>query len=409
MGKGAIMLSFVALLTMAQMLGHRTAMAAEKRANMVTILSIDGGGIRGIIPATILAHLEAKLQELDGPDARIADYFDVMAGTSTGGLMTAMLTASNKDNRPLYAAKDINPFYREHGPRIFPAFSRNNFLKNLGGPKYDGRYLRGLVKRLLGNKTMNQTLTCTIIPTFDIKRLQPVMFTTTDAKANASKNALLSDVCLGTSAAPTYLPPYYFETKDEAGNIWRYNLIDGGVAANNPTMIALTHVSKEILTGSVQFKKMEPLDTKRMLILSLGTGAAKNEEKYDCAKASSWGVLSWVFYNGNSPLIDIYGAAGADMVDIHISTLFQSIQAERNYLRIQDDKLTGASSFVDIATSENMEMLEQIGLNLLKKSVSRVNLDTGRYEAVQGEGTNGEALTRFAKMLSDERKSRKTH
>lgn len=200
-------------------------------------------------------------------------------------------------------------------------------------------------------------------------------------------------------------------------------------------MIALTHVSKEILTGSVQFKKMEPLDTKRMLILSLGTGAAKNEEKYDCAKASSWGVLSWVFYNGNSPLIDIYGAAGADMVDIHISTLFQSIQAERNYLRIQvlikspqkksvyhlcsmdtdffktwqDDKLTGASSFVDIATSENMEMLEQIGLNLLKKSVSRVNLDTGRYEAVQGEGTNGEALTRFAKMLSDERKSRKTH
>nr|GMD25355.1 patatin-like protein 2 [Ipomoea batatas] len=67
-------------------------------------------------------HLKAKLQELDGPDARIADYFDIVARTSTGGLMTTMLTASNKDNRPLYAAKDINPFYREHGPRIFTAF-----------------------------------------------------------------------------------------------------------------------------------------------------------------------------------------------------------------------------------------------------------------------------------------------
>lgn len=99
--------------------------------------------------------------------------------------------------------------------------------------------------------------------------------------------------------------------------------------------MAITHISKEILTGSVQFKNMEAMDTKRMLVLSLGTGAAKNDERYDAAKASTWGVLSWVFYNGNSPLIDIYGAAGADMVDIHVSTLFQSIQAERNYLRIQ--------------------------------------------------------------------------
>lgn len=71
--------------------------------------------------------------------------------------------------------------------------------------------------------------------------------------------------------------------------------------------------------------------------------------------------------------------------------------------------LTGASSFVDIATSENMDMLEQIGLNLLKKPVSRVNLDTGRTEEVQGEGTNEEALARFAKLLSDERKSRRTN
>ena len=89
--------------------------------SIVTVLSIDGGGVRGIIPGTILAFLEAKLQELDGPDARVADYFDVVAGTSTGGLVTAMLTAHDKEGRPLFADKDINDFYLRHSPKIFPA------------------------------------------------------------------------------------------------------------------------------------------------------------------------------------------------------------------------------------------------------------------------------------------------
>jgi patatin-like phospholipase/acyl hydrolase len=87
----------------------------------ITVLSIDGGGVRGIIPGTILAFLEEKLQELDGPDARISDYFDVIAGTSTGGLVTAMLTAPDADGRPLFAAKDINDFYLKHCPSIFPS------------------------------------------------------------------------------------------------------------------------------------------------------------------------------------------------------------------------------------------------------------------------------------------------
>ncbi|KAA8528560.1 hypothetical protein F0562_035915 [Nyssa sinensis] len=88
--------------------------------NLVTILSIDGGGIRGISPATILAFLEAQLEELDGEEARLADYFNVIAGTSTGGLVTAMWTAPDENDRPLYAAKDLKPFYLENCPKIFP-------------------------------------------------------------------------------------------------------------------------------------------------------------------------------------------------------------------------------------------------------------------------------------------------
>ncbi|GKU93343.1 hypothetical protein SLEP1_g6944 [Rubroshorea leprosula] len=89
--------------------------------NVITILSIDGGGIRGIIAGVILAYLESELQKLDGKGSRIADYFHVIAGTSTGGLITAMLTAPNENTRrPLFAAKDIKDFYLTHCPDIFP-------------------------------------------------------------------------------------------------------------------------------------------------------------------------------------------------------------------------------------------------------------------------------------------------
>ncbi|KAG8384420.1 hypothetical protein BUALT_Bualt04G0116100 [Buddleja alternifolia] len=86
------------------------ASTAQIKGRMVSILSIDGGGSKGIIPGRILDNLEYKLQDLDGPNARIADYFDVIAGTSTGGLITAMLAAPGKDNRPLFPAKNITSF-----------------------------------------------------------------------------------------------------------------------------------------------------------------------------------------------------------------------------------------------------------------------------------------------------------
>lgn len=214
----------VTILSTALLLSPPPLMAiASTRGRMATVLSIDGGGVRGIIPGIILAFLEAKLQEIDGKNARIADYFDVVAGTSTGGLIATMITAPDDNNRPLYDAKEIANFYIEHSPKIFPDSSRINFVKSIpsffGGPKYDGKYLASLVKRILGDLTVAQTITNVVIPTFDIKRLQPILFTTNDAKANESKNALLSDVCLSTSAAPTFLPPHYFETIDAGGEI----------------------------------------------------------------------------------------------------------------------------------------------------------------------------------------------
>ena len=388
-------------------------LAKFEKGKKITILSIDGGGIRGIIPGTILAFLESKLQELDGPDARVADYFDVIAGTSTGGLVTSMLTAPNENNRPLYAAKDLTRFYIEHGPKIFP--QRNHFLSSavnmfgkVMGPKYDGKYLRSLINRLLGDITLKETLTQVIIPAFDIKLLQPVIFSTLDAKWDALKNPKLADVCISTSAAPTFLPGHEFQTKDSKGNTRNFDMVDGGVAANNPTLAALTHVTKEmsILRKRSELLKIKPMEAKRMLILSLGTGVAKNDEKYSAAMSSKWGMIGWIYHRGATPIVDIFSDASADMVDYHISSIFQSEHNDRNYLRIQDDTLSGDVSSVDIATQQNLLKLIEVGESLLKKPLSRVNLESGKFEALDGEGTNEKALAEFAQMLSDERKLR---
>jgi patatin-like phospholipase/acyl hydrolase len=107
----------------------------------------------------------------------------------------------------------------------------------LRGPKYYGNFLHSIVKEKLGDTRLHQTLTNIVIPTFDIKRLQPTIFSSYKVKNNPLTDALLSDICIGTSAAPTYLPAHYFETKDPSGKVREFNLIDGGVAANNPVCL----------------------------------------------------------------------------------------------------------------------------------------------------------------------------
>ncbi|KAK9946546.1 hypothetical protein M0R45_012007 [Rubus argutus] len=297
--------------------------------NLITVLSIDGGGIRG---------------------------------TSTGGLVTAMLTTPDENNRPLFAAKDIKDFYLNHGPKIFPQNPWSPFphvikiIKSLVGPKYDGKYLHRLVRERLGDKKLHQTLTNVVIPTFDIKNLQPTIFSSFEIKKKPSFDALLSDISIATSAAPTYFPAHYFETEDAEGKVREFNLVDGGVAANNPTLVAIGEVTKEIIKGSSDFFPIKPMD--------YGSG-------------------------GSTPIINIYTHGSADMVDLHLSVVFQALHSEKNYLRIQDDTLSGQVSSVDIATKKNLNDLVEVGEGLLKKPVSRVNLENGRFEASNHE-TNEE-------------------
>ncbi|XP_010270650.1 PREDICTED: patatin-like protein 2 [Nelumbo nucifera] len=380
---------------------------------MVTVLSIDGGGVRGLIPGTILAFLESQLQKLDGAEARLADYFDVIAGTSTGGLITSMLTAPNSNNRPLYAAKDINAFYLQHCPKIFPRNrgslgSAMSLMGAVMGPKFDGVYLRSLLQETLGETRLHQTLSTVVIPTFDLKLLRPVIFSTYEAKRDVGKDALLSDICIGTSAAPTYFPAHHFKTKDAQAKTKSFNLIDGGVAANNPALVAMSEITKEIIMGNRDFFPINPLAYHgKYLVISLGTGAPKLEGKYNAVVASKWGLVGWMYHGHRAkPLIDCYARGSADLVDLHASVLFQALRSQNNYLRIEDDSLVGDAVSVDISTKDNMENLIKMGKELLKKPVYRVNVETGLNEEVKGEGTNEESLTRFAKLLSGERRLR---
>ncbi|CAN7016269.1 unnamed protein product [Brassica rapa subsp. trilocularis] len=244
------------------------------------LVLLDGGGIRGTISGVILACLEKQLQEIDGEDVRLADYFDVVAGTSTGGLITAMLTVPDASGRPHFAAKDIVPFYLEHCPKIFPqpeglAALLPKLPKLLSGPKYDGKYLRNLLSNLLGETKLHQTITNVVIPTFDMKKLQPAIFSSYQALFDPSLDVKLSDICIGTSAAPTFFPPHYLSNVDSQGKTSEFHLVDGGVTASNPTLVAMTAVTKKIVKNNPDMGKLKPLGYDKFLVISIGTGSTK--------------------------------------------------------------------------------------------------------------------------------------
>ncbi|TVU24254.1 hypothetical protein EJB05_26675 [Eragrostis curvula] len=196
-----------------------------------------------------------------------------------------------------------------------------------------------------------------------------------------------------TAAAPTYFPAHHFTVHDNNNQKppREYHLVDGGGAANNPTMVAMSMLTREVLRRNPDFTPGKPTEYRNYLIISIGTGSPKQAKQYTAPDCAKWGLIQWIYNGGFTPIIDIFSHASSDMVDIHA----------------EDDSLTGDTSSVDIATKENMEKLIDIGKELLKKPVARVNIDTGMYEPVAGEGSNEDALGRFAKMLSDELRLRK--
>ncbi|KAF5806541.1 putative galactolipase [Helianthus annuus] len=173
-------------------------------------------------------------------------------------------------------------------------------------------------------------------------------------------------------------------------------------------LVAISEVTKQVFREDPEFFPVNPVDYGRFLMISIGTGAPKESKPYNAKMASKWGLLGWLLHDGSHPIIDVFTQASGDMVDGHVSVFFQAVHSQQNYLRIQEDTLSGDEALVDVATKENMLKLEEIGQNLLAKPASRVNLKTGLSEPMGNGQTNAQALKRFAKLLSEEKKQRES-
>lgn len=214
------------------------------------------------------------------------------------------------------------------------------------GPGYDGTFLHDEIRQVTGKHTLDQTLSKVVVPTFDVCRLEPVIFSSFEdrmQKLCGETKPFVSDVCIGTSAAPTFFPPHHFDAVHTNGEkMWKFHLIDGGMAANNPTMAAITRVTREQLLKNQDFHRDRGgVDYKKYLVISIGTGSAvKAKGLYTAEGCAKWGALKWMYNcsNSHSPLIEMYSQASDVLVDWHVRMLLHNTDKtdqEQNYLRIQ--------------------------------------------------------------------------
>jgi patatin-like phospholipase/acyl hydrolase len=193
----------------------------EQTQKSFKILSIDGGGIKGLYSSTILQILEERY------NCKTYDCFDMLCGTSTGGLIALALSAGK-------TAKEISDMYVYHGASIFPQ-KWNRFLKQIfGGGKYTNNFLQNHLNSFFGDKTLNDSEKLLCIPAFNYTESVPCVFKFDHKEGNLAKDKSIKyvDVALATSAAPTYFPIYEIEALNK-------QYIDGGVWANNPALVGV--------------------------------------------------------------------------------------------------------------------------------------------------------------------------
>jgi len=306
--------------------------------NKVRILSIDGGGIRGIIPAQVLVYMEKRIQDTKGPDARLADYIDMIVGTSTGAILAALLLVPDENGRPKYSAQNALDFYVKHGETIFnKSIRRKSMLKRLfKASKFSADNLEKLFEEKLGNLKLSELTKPCIITSYNLTHRSSLFFNSREHKTSTG-DFYVKDVLRSTSAAPTYFDPAEIypiggSKKDMLKNV------DGGVFANNPSMCAYAEGRKtHFKNWQDQNDPSKPFPTaKNMLLLSLGTGGGRPELGFT-SDSHKWGMLDWA---KKTPEIMMDG--GLDMVNHQVALLFDSLSTSedrKNFKRVDYPKL----------------------------------------------------------------------
>jgi predicted acylesterase/phospholipase RssA len=293
------------------------------------LLAIDGGGIRGLIPALVLAEIERRTQR------RIADLVGMIAGTSTGGILACALGKPD----PLPAA-EIATIYEEEGPKIFDR-SLLKQITSLGGyldERYDSDGLVSALERYLGDTPMSAATLPLLLTAYDTEARAIHLLRSEGEHSGAS----MVDAAHATSAAPTYFEPVRLDGA---------TLIDGGVFATNPSLVAYAE-----------------LGGKLDLLVSLGTGEHTRPLPY--AKIKSWGQLEWA-----RPVIDVVFDGGQDAVDLQLRALVQG-----DYYRLQT-QLEKASDDLDDASAANLRRLREEAEDLIAAETATIDEVCARLTA----------------------------
>lgn len=309
---------------------------------MKIVLAIDGGGIRGLVPTAILDYLEKKIQEIrKDPCIRIGSLMDLVGGTSTGSIVGSLmlLPCEKQPTKPKYSMAEISQMYIHMGPDVFKKTVWHNIktLWGLTGPIFPASNIEPYLLQMLDHYKMKDLVKPCLFNAYDIDKRRINVFTNKDSREKYSEY-YIKDIVRGSTSIPAYFPPAYFNQGIDINT-----LIDGGVFANNPSMISYIEATKILFSK----KKVLPKD---VFVISLGTGASMRKQ-YPYVKSRKWGMANWVL-----PIIDVLLSGSSELVDYEMQKLYEAYGEPENYIRI-NPPLSYSTAPATNASKENITNL----------------------------------------------------
>ncbi|XP_065853289.1 patatin-like protein 7 [Euphorbia lathyris] len=341
----------------------------------VRVLSIDGGrATSGILAAKSLSHLESCLRRKSGnSSASISDYFDVVAGSGSGGVLASLLFTRGKDGRPLFTADEALRFLIENRKKLNQSVSSKGLLRRFCRPR--GKMEKPL-RSAFGECTLKDTIKSVLIPCYDLSTRAPFVFSRADALEVDSYDFKMSDVCLATIAEPMVNGAVELSSVDKKTKIFA---VDGGIAMNNPTAAAITHV----LNNKQEFPLCKGVED--LLVVSLGGGGESDFGTKNLN--SSPARFAW-----------IAGEGASDTVDQAVSMAFGQCRTS-NYVRIQANGI--------IPNEKSLKEADILGM--AEKMLKQKNVESILFKGKKiGENTNLDKLESFGGELIKEQERRKT-
>jgi hypothetical protein len=297
------------------------------------------------------------LKEIEEKTGRpIVDLVDLMAGTSTGGILATGL--SRTANGPFASASNLLDLYVGRGTEIF-ARGFGHQLRTARGvidEKYPARGLQRLATEIVGHASLDDLTSNLLVTAYDTENRKPFYFGAATCRTLdpvSSKNFRLVDVVRATSAAPTYFEAALVRSDDTLGK--DFSLIDGGVFANNPAAVAYAFA-----------RCMFPTEDE-IHVISLGTGLTQRPLDHDAIK--DWGLIEWA-----RPVLSVLMDGVADAVNDQLTTVLGTRYWRFDtHLKHVDDTDPAPNDNMDDASRENVQKLQQRGHYLVRQESARID------------------------------------